>query len=260
MIDCADVIDELVASVDHVTDPRIDGDNVRCVQGADDLGTVLLVGVVHDHPASIYRVAHLIETFSADVLAVELPPLAMPLFRLYAADDYTPPRMGGEMSMALQAFGDGRTVGIDAPNREYFRQLFDGLRQEGFSIGLGRKLLTSLTIGVSQALTCRFGAILGRATPFRLRVYKVFRHEASFLDSPSDQATDEASHISQEQALLQAIKLPPGMQLIENAREASMASSLRTLRTEGDVVAIVGREHLETLYSDLEDSSPDELV
>jgi pheromone shutdown protein TraB len=255
MIDCTDVLDELVASVDHAMDPRIDGDNVRCIQGDDDMGTVLLIGVVHDHPASTYRVAHLIETFSPDVLAVELPPLAVPLFRIYAEDRYTPPRMGGEMSMALQAFDDGRTVGIDAPNLRYFRRLATHLREEDLSLALVRELLTSSSIGIGQALACRIGAVLASWTPLRLRVYDVFRHEATFLDTPASQAEDEASHISQEEALLRIIQAPRGMQLIEDAREESMATTLRDLRRDGDVTAVVGRNHIESLYS-LLDGSP----
>jgi pheromone shutdown protein TraB len=254
MIDCSDVLDELVASVDHAMDPRIDGNNVRCVQGAGDRGTVLLVGVVHDHPASTYRVAHLIEAFPPDVVAVELPPLAMPLFRIYAEDRYTPPRMGGEMSMALQAFDDGRTVGIDAPNLAYFRRLAGLLREEDLSLGLVRELLTSSSIGVGQAIACRIGAVLASWTPLRLRVYDVFRHEATFLDSPAAQAEDEASHISQENALLRIIEAPRGMELIETAREETMATTLRDLRREGDVTAVVGRNHVEPLYSLLEDT------
>jgi len=249
MIDCSDVLDDLVASVDHAMDPRIDGDNVRCVPGTGDLGSVLMVGVVHDHPASTFRVAHFVETHPPDVLAVELPPLAIPLFRIYAEDDYTPPRMGGEMSMALQAFDDGRTVGIDAPNRTYFRRLATLLRGERLSIGLVRELLTSLSAGIVQALACRAGAVLATTTPLRLRVYNVFRHEASFLDSPADQAEDEAAHISQERAFLRIAQPPRGMELIETAREESMASLLRDLRTDGDVVAVVGRNHVEPLYS-----------
>lgn len=254
MIDCTDVLHELVASVDHAMDPRIDGDNVRCLQGDDDRGTVLLVGVVHDHPASTYRVAHLIETFSPDVLAVELPPLAVPLFRIYAEDRYTPPRMGGEMSMALQAFEDGRAVGIDAPNLTYFRRLGALLREEDMSLGLVRELLTSSSLGIAQALACRVGAVLASWTPLRLRVYDVFSHEATFLDSPAAQAEDEVSHISQEEALLRIIQPPRGMELIENAREESMATRLRDLRRDGDVTVVVGRNHVDPLYSLLDDS------
>ncbi|MFW5905664.1 MAG: hypothetical protein ACOCUO_02330, partial [archaeon] len=249
MFDCSDVADEVTNPPDAGTDPRITGDNVRCIQGTDGLGSILIVGVVHDHPASTYRVAHLIETFSPEILAVELPPLAMPLFREYAKDDYTPPRMGGEMSMALQAFGDGRTVGIDAPNLPYFRRLVERLLDERVSFDLLGVLLSNLAGGSFQALACRVSAVLATTTPLRLRVYRVFEHESSFLDSPSAQAEDEASHISRERGLLNAVKIPRGMQLIESVREESMADRLRDLRVDGDVVAIVGRNHLEGLTS-----------
>lgn len=251
MTDSSEDLDEQGAHGSGKTDPRLTAENVRRIENGDDGGTVLLVGVVHDHPASVFRAAKLVESVQPEILALELPPLALPLFRLYAADDYTPPRMGGEMSAAIQQFENDRTVGIDAPNETYFRHLFDKLRAEGVTANLIRELLPSVATGVAQALSCRFGAVLGRLTPFRLRVYRVFDHEASFLDAPEEQARDEAKQISREVALLRAIELPRGMQLVETAREESMAARLRELRTQGDVIAIVGREHLEGLYSKL---------
>lgn len=251
MIDCSDVHDGLPAWGSGDPDPRIDGNNLRCIQGDGDRGSVLLVGVVHDHPASTYRAAHVLETVSAETLALELPPLAMPLFRLYADDEYTPPRMGGEMSTALQAFERDRTVGIDAPNWIYFQRLLAQLRDEGLSVDLVRDLVPRVAAGVIQAVACRFGAVLGSTTPLRLRVYQTFEHGASSLDTPAEQAADEASQMSREQAFLGAIQLPRGMQLIESVREASMADRLRELRRDGDVIAIVGMEHLDALHSGL---------
>ena len=49
----------------------------------DGLGSVLLVGVIHEYPASVSRLARLLETFTRGYLALELPPLAVSLFRTY---------------------------------------------------------------------------------------------------------------------------------------------------------------------------------
>ncbi len=102
--------DAVASSLGDDGDPRLTPETVRCVPGRGDRG-VVVVGVVHDHPASLFRVAHLVETVEAAVLALELPPLAVPLFRLYARDDRTPPRLGGEMSVAVRAAGSPRETG-----------------------------------------------------------------------------------------------------------------------------------------------------
>ena len=114
MFDCTRVADELAAS----EDPRLDEEYLRCLPGTDRHGPVLLVGVVHDHPASIARVVRMVETFPPDTLALELPPLAMPLFRRYAADSQQPPRLGGEMSAAIQSTDAGHDRGPDGRRRD----------------------------------------------------------------------------------------------------------------------------------------------
>jgi hypothetical protein len=71
MLDCEAVADALR---DPDADPRLDAERVRCLPGAPGAGAVVLVGVVHDHPASVFRVTRLVERFAPDVLALELPP------------------------------------------------------------------------------------------------------------------------------------------------------------------------------------------
>lgn len=58
MFDCADVTAAVNA---HPRDPRLTGDALRCLPGDEGVGTVLLVGVLHDHPASTVRVARVLE-------------------------------------------------------------------------------------------------------------------------------------------------------------------------------------------------------
>lgn len=236
-------------------DPRIDGSLLRCVPATDRLGSVLLVGVVHDHPASIFRVTRVVEAVSPDVLAVELPPLATPLFQLYGSDRHVPPRLGGEMSAAIQAAAGAKTVGIDAPNLAYLKLLFRSLYAERVSIDVGRSVLRDLVSSSAHAIACRLGAVIGAVTPLRLRLYSPISYDSSLLDSPAAQAEHETRHLTQRQSFLRAIETPLPIELVDTAREGGMVIRLTDLRESGDIVAVVGMEHLDRVYTQLVESS-----
>lgn len=244
MFDCTDVT---AAVGSHLGDPRITGEALRCIPSGNGAGAALLVGVVHDHPASTYRVARILETVTPDVLALELPPLALPLFRMYARDVYTPPRLGGEMSMALQAAGDVESVGIDGPNRTYLRMLVGNLADQDISGRAIPSVLKDIVTSSAQALTCRLGALVGTVTPLRLRVYSHIEYDCTLLDSPTTQEAHEREYLSQQRAFLKAVKIPQSIQVIDRTREESMAAQLQELRMHGDVTAIIGMEHLDTV-------------
>ena len=249
MIDCAEIA---ATTADRPSDPRLDPRRVRCLR-AEGAGTVLLVGVVHDHPASVYRAVTLVQAAEPETLAVELPPLATGLFRLYARDRFVPPRLGGEMSAAIQAGGDARTVGIDAPNRRYLRRLAERLWRESPSTDVIATVAKDALYGYAHAAACRLGALVGSVTPLRPRVYDHLSYDVSVLADPSAQADDEASHLSQRRVFLGAVETPPAVELIDAVRDATMAERLRELRADGDVVAIVGMEHLDPLEAALSD-------
>lgn len=248
MFDCHDVTAAIATLSD---DPRISGENVRCIPGGDGVGTVLLVGVVHDHPASINRVARVIEAVSPDVLALELPPLAIPLFQLYARDLATPPRLGGEMSMAIQAAGLADAIGIDGPNRSYLRTVLGRLVDGSTSIGVASAVLEDLVRSTAQALSCRVGALVGALTTLQFRVYSHIEYDTTLLDSPAEQATQEESYLSQQQSFLRAVTVPESVRIVDSAREESMVTRLRELRRDDDVAAVVGMEHLDTIEESL---------
>lgn len=210
-------------------------------------GAVLLVGVVHDHPASTRRVAKLLEVVNPDVLALELPPLAIPLFELYADDTATPPRLGGEMSAAIQMSDAIRVVGIDAPNRQYLRALRRRFSRSGDPISTRLAVLKDLGVTTAHAVACRIGAVVGRATGRRPRLYSPIQHVLPVDANPSEQAEFEARHLTRQRAFIGAIEVPTARQVIDEAREEAMAARLGDLRTTGDVVAVVGMEHLDTL-------------
>ena len=249
MIDCDAVAG---ATRGDAADPRVDPERVRCLDGDGDTGSVLLIGVVHDHPASVFRVSQLLTTFDPDVLALELPPLSIPLFRRYARDTDTPPRLGGEMSAAIGAAGAVLVVGVDAPNRRYLRTLVARLRDAG-----SRDLLAAVArdtgAGLGQAVACRLGAVVGRLTPHTPRVYTHIPYETTLLDDPETQADHEDRHLARHRAFVDVVEPPPATALVDRTREDVMAARLHELRGEGDVVAVVGTNHLAPLAARLAD-------
>ncbi|MXR40411.1 hypothetical protein GRX01_03440 [Halobaculum sp. WSA2] len=244
MYDC-DEIAEHVNSPD--TDPRVDSKYVRCLAGANGGGSVLIIGVVHDHPASVFRVSHLLRRFPPHTLALELPSLSVPLFRRYAHGPDTPPRLGGEMSAAIRAAGDARVVGIDAPDLPYVRSLFRELRDRPDDRSLRRTVLTDLARGVMQAVASRVGAVVAALTPYTPRVYTHIAYEATLLDDPETQAEHEATHLAQHRAFVGVVDPPPVTALVDATRETTMAARVASIRREGDVAVVVGMSHLDGL-------------
>lgn len=244
MYDC-DAISDEVGAAD--ADPRLDSTQVRCLPGADEGGTILLIGVVHDHPASVFRVSQLLETFTPDTLALELPPLSVPLFRRYARDLHTPPRLGGEMSAAIRAAGEARVVGVDAPNWAYVRALIRRLHDDSESRSLARTVLADLGRGLAQAAACRLGAVVATLTPYTPRVYAHIAYEVTLLDDPETQAEHEATHLAQHRAFMGVVDPPPETALVDETREDVMAARIAAIRREGDVAVVVGMSHLDGL-------------
>lgn len=232
-------------------DPRVTAESIELVPRFDFLGEVLLVGVVHDHPASMARVGHILTIVTPDVLALELPSLSLPLFREYAGGD-VPPSLGGEMSMALWATGSVRTEGIDAPSWGYIRHLGQRVLEGDLSGSTLRAVIADLGSASHQALMCGFGGIAGRLTGVVTQPYPSLEYDCSMMDTPEMQADHESSHIETQQAFLNAVEIPRDRVVIDEAREASMAARLHDLREDGTVVAIIGVHHLEQVGSRLE--------
>lgn len=215
---------------------------------------MVLVGVTHDHPASRERARRVVEGVAPAVVALELSPLVMPLYRQYArtddgdtASEYD----GGEMAAALAASRDGRAVGIDAPNWEYGRRLVDALRARETDHEAAVSAVRD-TLSVSRhAVTCAVGAAVRAVTPWSPTVETPAPHDSSVADPPAAQAADEARQLSRSRALLGALELPPGQELVDELREATMASRIESLRTEGVVVAVVGHAHLGPIHERL---------
>jgi pheromone shutdown protein TraB len=255
VFDCVSVAEDLAAT----DDPRLDQRYLRCVPGTEVRQPVLLVGVVHDHPSSVTRVTRVLDLVEPETLAVELPPLAMPLFERYADDPHRPPRLGGEMSAAIQST-DSPTVGIDAPTRTYFSRLVERVREERPSREVLGRLARDLGSAVAHALACRVASVVADYTPLRLRVYDPIVHSCSLVDTAHVQAADERTFLDRRDALFRAVSPPTSTRLIDGAREAAMSDLLDRARREGSVVAVVGMEHLDDVEADLRRAAADDEV
>jgi hypothetical protein len=225
-------------------DPRLDPNYVRTVSSGSD-APVTLVGVVHDHPASVARVRSTVETTEHATLALELPPLALPLFEEYADDARTPPAFGGEMSAAIQA-SDARAVGIDGPSRRFLRTLARHVSQERPDRGAIARLLSRTRRASGQAIRCRLAASIARRTSVRVEVGAPRTYDCDPDDPPAVQAENERAHVSRARAVLRALA-PPDRDRRDAVREDCMAAAIDDARRSGPVVAVVGIGHLDGL-------------
>lgn len=228
-------------------DPRLTGDYVRRVQGEVSTGAVTLVGVVHDHPASEHRVRTVLDAADPAVLALELPPLAVPLYEEYADGERTPPAFGGEMSTAIQAATADRVVGIDGPSAGFVARLLRTLSVDAPSPRTAWSVLRSLPSVTKRALVCRLGSVLADRADLRLEVGSPTSHGCDRADGPQAQATDEQSQIDRARRLSRAFEQSSGARIRTVARNQHMASRIDSLRRHGRTVAVVGIAHLDPL-------------
>ncbi|WP_049902032.1 hypothetical protein [Natrinema sp. J7-1] len=235
-------------------DPRITAQFCRRLPGT--AGDLILIGVVHDHPASIARVERVLERVDPETVALELPPITVPLYRAYARDrdaESAPPRFGGEMSAAIRAAPDADPVGIDAPNLSFLRRLVGRLVADRVSPATVRRVLSSVGGATREAVTCRVAATLTHATSMTVVPGDRVEYDCEPADSPEQQAAHERSHVAGVQALLGSIETDgSALAYRDDTRERCMIERLPDLRSEpGDVVAVVGVDHLERLATAL---------
>jgi pheromone shutdown protein TraB len=237
------------------TDPRMQTRYVATVDGTDgetDKGAVTLVGVVHDHPASVYRARRVAAERDPDVLALELPPLAVPLYESHATGGNTPPAHGGELSAAVQAAETDDVVGIDGPSVGFVEKLARRLVRDRASPRTVARLLRSLASVSGSALACRLAGVVTARTPLRVTVGSPTPHGTTWLDSAGEQADDERHQIRTATAVMDAFETAPSSQYRSESRERHMADRLAALRERGDVVAVVGAGHFDALCDRLD--------
>ncbi|EMA33424.1 hypothetical protein [Halobiforma nitratireducens] len=247
---------EFPASID---DPRVTDRFCRRLPGAD--GDLLLLGVVHDHPASVGRVERVLEAVDPgpETVALELPPAATPLYEAYARDaDTHPPRFGGEMSAAIRAAPDANIVGIDAPNWSFLRRVLTRLVADRASARTARRVVSSVGAASREAVTCRVAATLTNATSMTIAHddHEPIEYDCTHDDPPERQASHERSHVAGVHALLGGIDADGDQSALayrDDTREECMIDRLEQLRRDaGDVVAVVGIDHLERLADELD--------
>lgn len=244
--------------MDQDPDPRLTGEYVREVSGT--AGAVTLVGVVHDHPASCCRVQHHVRKTGPEILALELPPSAVPLFREYASTSRTPPVFGGEMSTAVQAAEGATVVGIDRPTGSFCLKLVRNLLRERPSPAAVRKVLRNTVAAMRHALVCRLTASVAARTSVRIEVDSPTDHLTDRTDSPAVQADDERTQVRRSRTFMNAFQTSSSSRasrLEDATREEQMAERLTDLSSDGSVVAVVGIDHLDPLVELLEGVSGD---
>ncbi len=241
-------------------DPRIAHSDFRHVPERNGSGWVTLVGVVHDHPASVFRVVETITALDPDIVALEIAPVAVPLFRQFAQEQGTSPEAnrsesgnGGEMSAAIGAAGDANVVGIDLPNVAVLQTTFEAVRNESLSVrgvlraghAFGTQTLHAVQCRVSHVAS-KLGVDIDPKLDARSDTY-------ARTASPQAQAAEEDDAVAAGTTILRAFSRPPAMEAFDRAREAAMAEQLQSHRRNGsNVVAVVGYAHLDSILERLE--------
>jgi len=228
-------------------DPRVTGNYIRRLPGEADTCSVTLVGVVHNHPASKHRVRSIVDAVDPAVLALELPPLAVPLYEGYVDDGRTPPQFGGEMSAAVQAAATERVVGIDGPSPRFVVRLLRNLLVGTASVETSWSVLQSLSPVTKRVIICRLAAVLAVRAELRLEVDSPISHDCDWSDDPQTQASDEQAQVDQAQTMAKTFEQSGSARIRDITRNQHMASRLSTLRQDGAVVAVVGIAHLDPL-------------
>ena len=246
--------------VNRLDDPRVTGDDFRHVPAIGDAGDVVLVGVVHDHPASVFRVVEAVSALDPDTVGLEVASIAVPLFRSYAETHGSDPDTitsvsvdGGEMSAAIGAAGDACIVGIDLPNPSALEPVLSTLHDESLPAREALRAGHAFGAQMLHAIQCRISHAASRiGLDIDPGLDREPRPDARTA-SPAKQASDEAVAISAGETLLRALSRPPAMEAFDRAREAAMAQQLRLHCQHGvDVVAVLGYAHLDPIAERLE--------
>lgn len=239
-VSSCDSVEAVVAS----NDPRVCDQFVNVVRPAGDAAKTVLVGTVHDHPASVYRARAVVEAVSPDVIAVEVPPLAAAVFRERAGEDSDVPGFSGEMAAAVDAADSAQVAGIDSFGPSFLGSLLTEAYERGTSVSTLSDVVADLARVQREATLCRAAATFERLTPTVEAAVSSFEHDVTATDPPADQARDERDHVARAVSLHDAVETPPAESLLDSTREENMSARVSSLRDDGVVVAVVGYDHL----------------
>lgn len=239
-------------------DPRFDDQYVRLIDAHEH--PVVLVGVVHDHPASVHRARRAVAALDPGVVALETPNAVADVFESYAAADDGDPSengetpAGGEMTAAAAA-SDAAVVGVDAPGRGTLAALAATLRDEAPDARTAARALAGL--GRLAAHTAR-GWLAARGVPERALGGTFDRsqsYDCPVEATPREQANHEAARVDRSTTLLRAFKQPPATRVLDAVRERQMAARLGDLAGRAPVVAVLGFSHLDAVEAGVRDAA-----
>ncbi len=244
--------------VDRFDDPRITPQFCRSLPSRN----LVLLGVVHDHPASIGRVERVLEAVEPNTLALELPPAAISLYQRAGGVD------GGEMTAALEAAPTATAVGIDGPDWSFLRRVLTTLLADRVSLSTARRVLASVSGATKTALACRVATVSNATeTAGSIRADPI-QYDCSSEDTAARQADHERRHVDSVRTLLaleqmgtEDSSLPTAATYRDEAREACMIDRLESLTNgTGLTVAIVGVDHLDALETALRRAEPSRTI
>lgn len=235
-------------------DPRLTDEYITYLPGnTTNSHPVVLIGTVHDHPASIARVRLVLDAVTPDTIGVELPALALPWYRhLATTSDPVPDEstMGSEMTTAIRHSGTADITAIDGPSLGFFHELGQLLRTDAVDVSWStlRTVLHGSISATCEAGAHRLRSYAHRLFPASIRTDAQSSTETVMTDGgsdPDEQAVDEAAYIRRARTLLQRQRTTPdAVHLRDTAREEYMASQLEELRCDGPVVAVIGMAHM----------------
>lgn len=221
-------------------DPRLDTEYVRLI--ATDPHPIILVGVVHDHPASVHRARTVVDELDPGVLALEVPDAVAPLFEEYAASADAD---GGEMSAAVGAAATDDVVGVDVPGRGALAALRAELESERPTLRTAYR--TAGALGKLAAHTVG-GWLRSIGVPeewFGREFERTQEYDCPADATPDEQASHEAAHLRRSTSLMRSFERPPATRILDATRERYMARRLAALGDGAPVVAVLGFSHLD---------------
>lgn len=228
-------------------DPRLAPEYVRVIDDADG-DPVVLVGVVHDHPASVYRTRAVVDAVGPDVVALETPDALVSLFETYAESGVD---AGGEMTAAVATAASATVVGVDVPDRRSTVALASAIRNTDASLRTVARTVHGF--GRLVAHTAR-GWLRAAGVPDRLVGEPngvTQEYDCPPDATPAQQAGHESDHVRRTTTLLRSFDPPPATRILDDARESYMAHRIAHLRTDSSVVAVLGFSHLDAVEAKL---------
>lgn len=147
------------------------------------------------------------------------------------------------MTAAIVAAEDARIVGIDGPSLRFLPRLASTVASAHPPITTIADLCQNLLLAYRRAVWCRFSreSTGGYKSPNRFETG----------GDASAQASDERRQMHRARSLSNSLGAPNRIHLRDAAREQHMVKELSRYVKDGDVVAVVGCDHLEPIATAL---------